>query len=68
MFLSKSVLVKLGIIHNSFPKVIEEKVHISSIYEEKCECVVRTDAPPSPKQPPVPPTEANREQIQKYLL
>ena len=44
MFLSKSVLVQLGIVHNSFPKVIEEKVNISSVSGENCECTVRTAA------------------------
>ena len=58
--------MKLGIVHNSFPKVLEEKVNISSISEEKCDCAVRTEAPP--QQPPVLLTEANREQLQKYLL
>ena len=42
MFLSKSVLVELGIVHNSFPKVIEERVNISYVSRENCECAVRT--------------------------
>ena len=29
---------------------------------------MRTEAPPPPQQPPVALTEANREQLQKYLL
>ena len=68
MFLSKSVLMKLGIVHDAFPEVIKEKVNISSVSEETCTCSVRTAAPPPPTTPPVPLTEVNRKQLQDYLL
>ena len=63
MFLSKSVLIKLGIVHNAFPKVIEEKVSISSVSEESCACMVRITAPAPPNKLPIPLTEENRKQL-----
>ena len=33
MFLSKSVLMELGIVHDTFPKVIKEKVNISQAFD-----------------------------------
>ena len=68
MFLSKSVLVKLGIVHDTFPKVIEEKSTISSVSDENCDCTVQTTAPAPPSKPTMPLTEANRQQLQYYLL
>ena len=65
MFLSKSVLVKLGIVHNT---IIDEKVSISYVSKESCACTVRTAAPAPPSKPPVALTEANRQQLQDYLL
>ena len=68
MFLLKSVLMELGIVHDTFPKVIKKKVNISSISEESCACTVRTATPAPPSKPPVPLTEVNREQLQSFLL
>ena len=42
MFLSKSVLMELGIVHDALPKVIREKVNICSVSEESCASTVRT--------------------------
>ena len=44
-FLSESKLIELGIVHDTFPKIIKEKVNISSVSEESCDCTVRTAAP-----------------------
>ena len=50
MFLSKSVLVKLGIVHDTFPKVIEEKSTISSVSDENCDCTVQSHVFSLPQQ------------------
>ena len=68
MFLSKAVLMKLGIVHEKFPEVLSEKVSIAAVSDESCPCTARTTAPPPPSAPPVPLTEANRERLQDFLL
>ena len=48
--------------------MMKEKMIVSSVSEESCACTARTAAPALPSEPPVPLTEANRQQLQDYLL
>lgn len=73
LFLSRDACVALRIISGSFPGVGATRetnpMHTAAtLPEEVCQCPKRQKPPAPPTTLPFPATEANREQLQQYLL
>ena len=77
-YLNKHACIELGIISKDFPSVNQAvTVSTSEIISAQantipaltsCNCPERQLPPPLPKRLPFPPTEQNRERLEKYLL
>ena len=79
LFISREACIKLGLISEAFPTVGETSAipaaaltASASVSESAlttaCDCPRRQLPPPKPTQLPFPPTDANRERLQKWLL
>ena len=67
MFLSKQACISLGIIPSSFPTIGESSA-TNSATDTPCNCPQRQLPPPPPTTLPFPPTEDNRDNLEKWLL
>lgn len=70
VFLSREACTDLGIISKTFPTIgcaVSASCTPHGPDDPKCSCPERRPPPPPPTQLPFPPTEANREKLQKYL-
>ena len=73
MFLSKHACTALGLISANFPTVGEafetkDLLSTSSPAAHTCQCPKRQLPPPPPTSLPYPPTDSNRDKLEKYLL
>ena len=72
MFLSKQACVALGLISSNFPTVGEtleaSNEPLPPENSHNCQCPKRSSPPPKPSSLPYPPTEDNRDKLEKYLL
>ena len=70
LFLSREACTKLGIIDPKFPHTTVNDLHDASTpdnHDKSCNCP-RRQKPPTPPTLPYPPTDENREKLERFLL
>ena len=68
IFLSKNACIALNIVPTSFPTIGSAAAAESSECIRSCKCPERKEPPPKPTTIPFPPTEDNREKLEKWII